>query len=185
MPILGVVASSISGNLYKSSFDSIATVTVGAGGQGGISFTSIPSTYTHLQIRGIARSTGATNGENISVYVNNITATTNYAWHVLRGNGTSGQSFGGSGNYIIGNIGVPNASNTFATFVIDILDYTNTNKNKTIKTLYGFDSNGVGVVGMGSVLAPTISAISQIDLFMSYNFAQYSSFALYGIKGVA
>jgi hypothetical protein len=62
MPILGIIASAITGNLVTTSYESIATVTVGGGGSATIDFTSIPATYTHLQIRGIARST---NGNGI------------------------------------------------------------------------------------------------------------------------
>ena len=58
MPILGLLASAISGNLFAPSgaYDSIATAS-GTGSSATISFTSIPSTYTHLQIRGIWNTT--------------------------------------------------------------------------------------------------------------------------------
>jgi hypothetical protein len=56
MPILGIIASAITGNLVTTSYESIATVTVGGGGAATVAFTSIPATYTHLQIRGIGRS---------------------------------------------------------------------------------------------------------------------------------
>ncbi len=55
MPILGTIASSFLTSL--SDYDSIASVLVGAGGQSAVEFTSIPNTYKHLQIRGIARQT--------------------------------------------------------------------------------------------------------------------------------
>lgn len=164
-------------------FESIATVTVGAGGSAGITFSSIPSTYQHLQIRAIAQSAGPNNGENTKIYVNGSSASTNYAWHIVRGDGASVTAAGGGGNYIVANVGTSNATNVFSMMIIDVLDYANTNKNKTIRNLYGFDSNGAGYVGLNSVLVPTTSAINQIDIFMDYNFTQYSSFALYGIKG--
>jgi hypothetical protein len=168
--------------IMPGSYESIATVTVGSGGSAGITFSSIPSTYTHLQIRAFAKSNGPTNGENTKIYVNNITASTNYAWHVIRGNGASSVAAGGGGNYYIANVGTSNTANVFSGMVIDILDYANTNKNKTIRNLYGFDSNGAGYVGLASVLAPTTSAITQVDIFMDYNFSEYSSFALYGVN---
>jgi hypothetical protein len=164
-------------------YESIATVTVGSGGSSQITFTSIPSTYQHLQIRAFARSAGSNNGENTKIYVNNSSASTNYAWHVLRGNGSGVTAAGGGGNYIVANVGTANATSVFSGMIIDFLDYADTNKNKTIRNLYGFDSNGEGIVGIDSVLVPTTSAISQIDIFMDFNFTQYSSFALYGIKG--
>lgn len=168
--------------IMPGSYESIATVDVGAGGAATITFSNIPQAYTHLQIRAFAKSNGPTNGENTKIYVNNITASTNYAWHVVRGDGASTVGAGGSGNYIIANVGTSNTANVFSGMVIDILDYSNSNKNKTIKNIYGFDSNGAGYVGLASVLAPTTSAITQVDIFIDYNFSQYSSFALYGVN---
>ena len=57
MPILGIIASSISGNLDANDFESIATVSVGSGGAANVEFTSIPATFTHLQIRAILKTT--------------------------------------------------------------------------------------------------------------------------------
>ena len=53
-----------------TSYESIATVTVGAGGSSSISFTSIPSTYKHLQIRAITRDTGTSYINNLAGYFN-------------------------------------------------------------------------------------------------------------------
>jgi hypothetical protein len=64
------------------------------------------------------------------------------------------------------------------------LDYTNTNKNKTARSLWGYDANGSGYVGLYSGLWRNTSAINRIDYVpASGTFPQYSSFALYGIKG--
>jgi len=180
--LAGIIASS-GGAAAGGSYESIATVTVGAGGSSSVSFTSIPSTYQHLQIRAFTRTNSPTNGENTKIYVNGSSASTNYAWHAVRGDGSSAAASTQSNAYIVANVGTTNATSTFSAMVIDILDYSNTNKNKTIRNLYGFDSNGAGYVGLNSVLVPTTSAISQIDIFLDYNFTQYSSFALYGIKG--
>ena len=53
----GVVASGISGHLFTPTgrYESIQTATVDSAGTASITFSSIPSTYTHLQIRGIAK----------------------------------------------------------------------------------------------------------------------------------
>ena len=56
-PILGIMASSMQGAV--GDYQSIATVTVGGAGSTSIDFTSIAGTYSHLQIRCLARaSTG-------------------------------------------------------------------------------------------------------------------------------
>jgi hypothetical protein len=72
------------------------------------------------------------------------------------------------------------------TFVIDILDYQSTNKNKTVRMLLGFDQNGSGQVSFisGLYFPGTIAAITSASLVAgSGTFAQYSTAALYGIKG--
>ena len=77
-------------------------------------------------------------------------------------------------------------ANMFGSGVIDILDYANTNKYKTVRTLSGDDKNGSGYVVFGSGLWQNTNAVSTITLTNhgATNFQQYSSFALYGIKGV-
>jgi len=170
--------------IMPGSYESIATVTVGAGGAATITFSSIPQTYTHLQIRCFARSTGPTNGENTYIYFNNTSNSTGYAWHVIRGDGSGagGVAAGGANARLLANVGSSNATSVYSTMIIDVLDYTNTNKNKTVRNLYGFDSNGAGYVGFNSTLVPQTAATTQIDIDLSYNFAQYSSFALYGVN---
>jgi hypothetical protein len=68
---------------------------------------------------------------------------------------------------------------------MDILDYTSTNKNKTVRSLGGFDRNGGGIITLSSSLwFKTPEAITSIRLKpQSSSWTQYSSFALYGIKG--
>ena len=73
-----------------TSYESIATVTVGSGGSSSIDFTSIPSTYTHLQLRMTARCTAQSGGNPTNVYLRfNSDSGSNYAWHQLAGNGSA------------------------------------------------------------------------------------------------
>ncbi|NCU72421.1 MAG: hypothetical protein EBY66_05360 [Candidatus Fonsibacter lacus] len=128
-PILGIWASqNYSRYSITGSYESIATVTVGSGGSSYIEFTSIPATYSHLQIRIISAS-------------------------------------------------------VFGTTVVDILDYANTNKYKTFRSLMGIDNNGSGSIRLRSGLWMSTSAITAIKMTPSTSgsFQQYSSFALYGI----
>jgi hypothetical protein len=186
MPVLGIVASQISGHLFAPSgaYDSIATSTpVGAGGTLSIEFTSIPSTYTHLQIRGLFRQA---NGEAILMQFNSDTAS-NYACHALYGDGATVSANGAASRANIPierNSGMPTGANIFGAGVIDILDYANTNKYKTVRALSGHDNNGSGYVNFESGLWMSTSAITSIKLFTAGNvYAQYTQFALYGIKG--
>ena len=65
-----------------TSFESIATVTVGAGGQSTVSFSSISQTYAHLQLRFMARVTGATTLDNLTMRFNGVSGTS-YTTHYL------------------------------------------------------------------------------------------------------
>jgi hypothetical protein len=78
---------------------------------------------------------------------------------------------------------MPSNANIFSAHIIDILDYANTNKFKTTRTLHGYDLNGSGLIQYFSGNWRSTSAISTIRLFPGNNaLAQYSSFALYGVK---
>lgn len=167
-------------------FDSIATTTVTTS-TATISFTSIPQTYRHLQIRAIGRATGTTGaGENTLVSFNSDTTAANYGFHNILGDGASAtaQYFGLS--RVIANAAFTTdttAASIFGVFVADILDYTNTNKYKTIRTLNGQDQNGSGRMMLNSLLWSNTAAISRIDLTCGAgNFAQYTKIALYGVK---
>jgi hypothetical protein len=167
-----------------NAYESIATVTIGSGGASSATFSSIPSTYKNLQIRGIFRPTGASwviarfNGDS----------GTNYSQHDLRGDGSSASAeatINAQNAYFI--LGTATGTNIFGVGVMDILDYANTNKYKSIRSLNGADNNGSGSVYYASGNWMSTSAISSItitaDSTYTTNFAQYSSFALYGIKG--
>ena len=73
----------------------------------------------------------------------------------------------------------------FSAHIIDILDYTNTNKYKTVRNLGGFDTNSAqyGYISLGSVSWRNTNAITSISFTLDgNNFTQYTQFALYGIK---
>jgi hypothetical protein len=178
-PILGIWTSAQQGVNAAGDYESIQTVNVGGAGASSVSFTSIPSTYSHLQIRAIARS-----GSNPQVNLRfNFDTGNNYTEHDIIANGSTVSAYGAGNIPYMPQGQVASAASTFAGYVIDILDYANTNKFKTIRGLNGFDSNGSGIFGLFSNLWRSTSAVSNIELFANVSsFAQYSSFALYGIK---
>ena len=166
-----------------NSYDSIATVTVGSGGQSVVTFSSIPSTYKHLQIRTLYRNTSAQS--NVLVRFNND-ANANYSQHEVYGYGQPSPEAGGGGNttsmfIILGATGTTNQ----AVGITDILEYGNTNINKTIRTVTGSDTNGgVNYVLFRSGNWRSTTAVNRIDLTASAgNFGEFSHIALYGIKG--
>jgi hypothetical protein len=185
MPILGILASAITGNLVTGAYESIATETL-TGSQSSVTFSSIPATYTHLQLRIMGKTDRALDRDPITVKFNSDSGS-NYAEHTLSGNGSSASAGAGSSltsTTIYRATGNSSATNIFGVIVYDLLDYANTNKYKTGRYLGGYDANGAGDIYFGSTLWQSTSAITSIVLTPSIgsNFLQYSSFALYGIK---
>ena len=187
--ILGILDSGGAAAGAAGSYESISTVTVGSGGASDITFSSIPSTYTHLQIRGIARSTynGAANESQYLYMQFNSDTGANYDAHRFIGDGsTASSSASNNRNQMIPNW-IPtlnSTANVFNSAVIDILDYLNTNKYKTVRSLGGVDYNSTGQVVYYSNLWRSTSAITTIKLYPeANNFPQYTQFALYGVKG--
>ena len=164
----------------------IERVTVGAGGAANVTFSSIPSTYKHLQIRAISRESTGGFGQGYLQF--NSDTGNNYATHNLNGNGSSvGAGATASTSKIsIAAIPGPNqSSNIFGATVIDILDYTNTSKYKTTRAFAGTDANGSGYVWLSSGVWQNTNAVSTISIVTdnASNWAQYTTFALYGFTG--
>jgi hypothetical protein len=161
-------------------------VTVGAGGSSSISFTSIPSTFKHLQVRLIGRGTVA--DSYFTLQFNSDTAS-NYSWHQLFGDGSAAGAGGSASASNIITSQYSDPTSMFGAGVIDILDYTSTNKAKTVRTLTGYDTNGAGklMLRSGAWYKNTSSvyeAVSSLVLTpVSGTIQQYSHFALYGIRG--
>ena len=169
-------------------FESIATTVITAD-TASVTFSSIPQTYKHLQLRMFAK-TDRGDVDDVTLMRFNGDTAANYSWHWLRGNGTApaGSAAGASQSYIYLNYacsGNSSASNVFGACVLDILDYADTNKYKTTRSLHGFDVNGEGWIYLASGNWRSTSAITSIVLDQQYgtNWKQYSHFALYGIKG--
>lgn len=204
-PVYKLSASSIKGRTNYGSmlagnvayvepgdFESIATTTVGAGGQATISFTSLPTDYQHLQIRFSAReeSGGASNAGQQLVVRFNSDSGDNYSLHRLFGNGATASADAYISTItsirVAGLNGSASTADAFSGGIIDILDYRNTNKRKTVRSLAGTDLNDTnGFIFLSSGCWENTAAITSITITSnaSVDFNQYSSFALYGIKG--
>lgn len=170
----------------------IAKTLVGSGGTSTITFSNIPQNYKHLQLRTLSKSdySALAGDDTNNMYFNSDTTYTNYRTHRLNGNGSSATSntVQSSGVQILA-AGQSTRSYTgytsmFGCGVIDILDYTNTNKYKTVRMLAGSDMNGAGDIAFHSSLWMNTAPITNIVINNSVgNFTQYSRFALYGIRG--
>ena len=192
MSTLTRYADMLAGNttFVDAAYESISTVTVGAGGAASVSFSSIPSTYTHLQVRYIVRTSAAAPGpEGDLVIVYGTPHASNGYSHMLYGNGSSATSINSGGlgysQFASYTSSSTQTASAFGVGILDVLDYTNTNKLKTWRTLGGWDANGSGLVTFASGIQNDTSALTAITFATNSgnSFAQYSSFALYGIKG--
>lgn len=163
---------------FPNSYESIQTIDVTTAVTS-VTFSNIPSTYTHLQIRMYTKDNTGLASQSIRI---NGDSGSNYAWHRLYGEGaTANASSGTTDNKAI--IGISDVQ--FGSGIMDFLDYKNTNKYKTVKSLSGFDNNGSGWVGLWSGLWMNTNAITDIQIMtglLSQSWTQYSKFALYGIK---
>jgi hypothetical protein len=181
MPILGIIASA--NFIVPTSYDSIASTTVGAGGVADITFSSIPSIYTHLQLRLSIQEPIDT----VAIEFNSDTGN-NYARHYLEGDGgavVAGATASTNMIYVATTYG--SSGSNFGAAVVDILDYTNTNKYKTVRSLAGVENNtSFSKIILYSGLWQNTNAITTIKVRSrtSGTIAQYSQAALYGIKGV-
>ena len=86
--MLNVIAGMLGSGVAAStnSYESIATVTVGAGGSSSVTFSSIPSTFKHLQVRGLVQ---LANGSGELDFRFNGDTGSNYSYHRIYGNGAS------------------------------------------------------------------------------------------------
>jgi hypothetical protein len=165
-------------------FESIQTLTAGVGGQSTITFSSIPQTYKHLQLRILCKSVST---QTYGKMIFNSDTTTNYSWHEFDGRVGSVNSGGAATQaFAIFADPIPPSTDTniFNASVVDILDYANTNKFKTTRSICGYDNNSSGFAFFISSNWRSTSAITTITLTnaSAANFSEYSSFALYGIK---
>lgn len=193
MPILGVVASSITGN--TGDYDFISSYVVPNTTTASFSITGIPSTYKHLELRGSVRVTrpGQFGGE-LYVGLNNDTTNGNYYNHETSAyppaGSNSSQGWGSSsypGFYAIRTTADSAQTGNYAPFILNIADYTNTNKKKNIRMLTGWEVNttSYGTMALFGGLWQGTAAVNRIDFGMAYGtyIAQGSVFNLYGIKG--
>lgn len=181
---LGILASA---GGKAGSYESISTTTL-ASTTATVTISSIPSTYQHLQLRLITRSSRAADNDDLNMRVNGIT-TASYSNHKLYGDGATVTAAGASSVTIMEQIGKmsgnTSTANIFGVTIVDIHDYASTTKNKTIRVFNGIDQNTTtGFVFLSSGLFQSTNAITSLTFSCQVaSFVAGSTFALYGIKG--
>jgi hypothetical protein len=181
---LGFLAGSGAG--FESDYELIESTILGST-QSSIVFdvTGLGSTYKHLQIRAVARSSRSDTNDNVYLRFN-ADAGSNYSTHFMWGNGSSVSSSGLANQgfvYAAGALAAASSTaNVFGVFYIDILDAFSTTKNKTTRALSG---NNTQFIELDTGVWRSTSATTSLTLTLATgpNFVAGSRFSIYGIKG--
>lgn len=173
-----------------------AIITTYMEADGWVEWTSIPSTYEHLQIRASFQDHNVINSVNnftLGGYVNNDNNYTRYSSHALRGYGTTEVGYAHAAFISTGYMGAEPDIPSYAGAVIDILDYANPNKKTTIMSMNGYIGT-VNSVGLHSVVwhtaspsGPTTTINGAVERILINSpggggLLRGSSFTLYGLN---
>ena len=185
MPIpLGIFATAGAGGAGGSAFELISTQVL-TSSAASVTFSSIPATYKHLQIRMVTKTGAAFTDQWAFMQMNSDTGS-NYAYHRIQGNG--GSVFSNSGtsrtNMIVSLQSTSRDSNLgWSVAIADLLDYSSASKNTTMRSLTGM-VDAANLIGLYSGLWMNTATVSSLNLFPeSGSWLTGSRFSLYGIKG--
>jgi hypothetical protein len=163
-------------NTYKL----IASSTVGSGGTASVTFSSIPSTYTDLQIVLSPRNNNNDFYDNLNIAFNG--SSSSLSGKGLQGNGSSASSFSVT-NYLGETNGATSTANTFSNISIYIPNYTSSNYKSYSVDNTQENNSSTSLMGLYAGLWSNTAAITSITLSGPYSsYVQYSNFYLYGIK---
>jgi len=170
---LGILAASGGGGAYEH-IESVDLVADGV-----VTFSSIPATYKHLQLRVVARSSSSTH-QPFQLRMNGVT-TNAYSFHNF-GRSLTATVTGSSSLSSAINLGAQllpedDTDTGNAGIIVNIMDYTNTSKNTTVSSYGGT----IGPRYIASGMFINTSLVNSISI--SSSMLIYSHLSLYGIKG--
>jgi hypothetical protein len=185
---LGILAAS--GSAPTGDYELISTTVLGST-QASVVLSSIPQNYKHLQLRITARASRTFSGNSNDVYQLTLNSSTPTTGHALYGQGSSVSSF------VTSFLGFPPSvssspetnSSIFGGAIFDIVDYTNTSKNRVVRSLSGHHmtntGNGdVGNIGLFSNLYLSTEATNSVTITTTVStYLAGSRFSIYGIRG--
>jgi hypothetical protein len=170
-----------------NTFTKIQTITVGSGGQTTVSFTSIPQTYSHLKFLISTKDTTDTPTDGLLTKVNSDT-NANYSYKGMEGvHTTNTPTFTSQLNTTsfqpsVIQPGTYTAS-VFGNLELNFYNYTSS-LYKITASDYVVENNAQSAVANGfrAGLWSSSSAITSVLFTAPVNYAQYSTFTLYGLK---
>ena len=153
-----------------------------------VTFTGLDSysDYKHLQLRVTARCSIAATNATAQMRFNSV-STSSYSWFEIFGTGSSvaSQSWSSQSSIGLGNFhGNTSGANEFAGLIINILDFSSTNKATSINYLNGkHDSAGLDIVRFGSGAYNSTDAVTSLEFLFGGNSALAGSrFSLMGVR---
>lgn len=164
-----------------STYELIASVTVGSGGASSIDFTSIPSTYTDLVVVYSIRSSQSASFSPIYFSFNGVT--TNRTAKLLTGDGSTAGS-ASIGDAFTFNINAASSTgSTFSNCAFYVPNYAGSTAKSFSADLVSENNATTSYAWLAAGLWNNTSAITAVNLTNStYSFVQYSTAYLYGVK---
>jgi hypothetical protein len=176
---LGILA--LSGVFASGAYDLLETTTLTTSASS-VTFSGIDQSYKHLQIRGIMKPLVS---RGLIMEING--ATSGYATHALRAkpNTVQTQAIINSNRIDLTEPIYSAYANEFSPIIIDILDYSSTSKNTTVRAVYGVPSSSGADnwVGITSGLLTSTAALTSASLYYSgSSHSANTRFSIYGVK---
>ena len=169
-------------------FDSIASAT--PSGTSTVTFSSIPQTFKHLQLRMMTRDTTNSGSTELTIVrINNNSGNVYYNNYIIAsGNNVNAtNSYGdGASMWALTFGALSSYSDLFGVSIFDFVDYSSTNKRKTIRANMGLndtDNGSVNGLRLANWTYLSTDAVSTITLSAVSNFASGTIISLYGIRG--
>ena len=185
--LLGILNSQAVAAGPAGAYDLLETQTLGTTAAS-VTFTGLGSytDYKHLQLRMTVRSDDPDDDLSAISLRFNGDSGSNYANHQLSGNGSSVSSGASTSSTQIGLLdlvtGNLNTANVFGAGVMDILDFSSSSKNTTIRLLSGGLSDTESRINLTSGLWNSTAAVTSLALIKGDNFVAGSRFSLYGVR---
>ncbi len=175
-------ASGAGGGGAGTDFQLISTQVL-ASSASSVTFSSIPGTFRHLQLRATMRDAFGSGTYDALFRLNGVSSAS-YSFHQLQGSGTAVSSAGSGSTTEMYPVGYPaNAitSGVFGAMILDVLDYSQTTKNKTVRALGGVTATSAQLIGLRSGFYNSTSAVTSLTLLAGGTGFQIGSrFSLYG-----
>ena len=168
-------------------FEAIATTYLEST-QASVTFSSIPQTYEHLQLRGSGR-TNEPGYNSALLYMQlgdgSVDTGSNYSYHLMQAGGSASQVYTATGGtYMVLRPmadGPGHTATEYGWVMADILDYVNTNKNTTVLGYVGLGSGDY--VGFSGGLWDSTAAVDTLHIYPNAgDWTRGSEFTLFGIQ---